>query len=115
VRGRICGNDMNDQAINIILLAEAMGGPIWEAYINPSQHPECVSLPDPYTDANDCHDLIKHLNGLDMEVDTSQTKIQDSVTLRWFDDEGRRVFDLWKGDNYMQGVCELALKVLNNG
>ncbi len=36
-----------------IRLAEVMGGPVWEAYINPDKHPECVELPNPATDAND--------------------------------------------------------------
>ena len=40
---------MNDR----IKLVEAMGGPIWEAYIDPGKHPECVDLPDPFKDAND--------------------------------------------------------------
>lgn len=42
-----------------IKLAEAIGGPIWEAYIDPSKHPECVDLPDPFTDANDDYAVLE--------------------------------------------------------
>ncbi len=46
---------MNDR----IKLAEAMGGPIWEAYIDPGKHPECIDLPDPFTDANDDYAVLE--------------------------------------------------------
>jgi len=42
-----------------IILAEAMGGPIWEAYIKPVEHPECIELPDPFTNANDDYVVLE--------------------------------------------------------
>lgn len=42
-----------------IRLAEAMGGSIWEAYIDPGKHPECVDLPDPFINANDDYAVLE--------------------------------------------------------
>ncbi len=42
-----------------IKLAAAMGGAKWDAYINPGEHPECVELPDPFTDANDDYAVLE--------------------------------------------------------
>ena len=44
---------------NRIKVAEAMGGPTWEAYIDPGKHPECIDLPDPFTDANDDYAVLE--------------------------------------------------------
>ncbi|KKN66729.1 hypothetical protein LCGC14_0468400 [marine sediment metagenome] len=86
-----------------ILLAEAMGGPIWEAYINPGKHPENVNLPDPFTDANDCEALIRWLNerGHHLEIRFYANGDSD-VTIGL----PKRI---WVGANWKQGVCELAL------
>ena len=48
-----------DSDLDRIQLAEAIGGPTWEAYINPGRHPELVELSDPYTDANDDYAVLK--------------------------------------------------------
>jgi len=50
---------MSESNQDRIILAEAMGGPIWEAYIKPVEHPECVDLPDPFTDANDDYAVLE--------------------------------------------------------
>ena len=44
-----------------IRLAEFVGGPRWEAYIDPANHPEQVDLPDPFTDASDANAVRMHL------------------------------------------------------
>ncbi|KKL60018.1 hypothetical protein LCGC14_2209480 [marine sediment metagenome] len=48
-----------DSDLDRIQLAEAIGGPIWEAYIDPGKHPECVDLPDPENDANDDYAVLE--------------------------------------------------------
>lgn len=96
-------------------LAEEMGwtqrshpdglGPCWEA----PDGRYLMFRPNPFTDANDCNDLIKHL-----------VKQGESLSIGFVDGRcsvesirsGRFGMISWKGDNYMQGVCELALKVL---
>ena len=66
-------------------------------------------LPDPFTDANDCNALIKHLKVEDYSIEINMDKkAGDTVRLTW--SHGRNKF--WRGDNWMHGVCELALKVL---
>lgn len=105
---------------NRIKLAEAMGWTATSFYTSATgerdvtrwRNPEgkCNQtyrdMPNPEHDANDCHALIKHLRGNE----------QITVTVTF----GRGVrFDHDIGthseiatDNWMQGVCELALKVL---
>ena len=46
---------------DIIKLAEFVGGPVWEAYIDPGKHPERVDLPDPSTDANADHAILERM------------------------------------------------------
>ena len=107
-----------------IKLAEAMGwqrDEKWDAWIlqvNDKQRDICRDpdrLPDPFTDANDCNALIKHLNGLGCEVHImwpgqKRTDLKPHVKIFRYPDKTIN----WRGDNYMQGVCELALKVLDN-
>ncbi len=73
-------------------------------------------LPDPETDANDCNALIKHLNGLGHKVMVElfpkctlgkPPSVQVRLTLA-----GRGGSEYWSGENWMHGVCELALKVI---
>ena len=65
---------------------------------------------NPFTDANDCNALIKHLNGLNISVQVVHGIFTDSVRF-WKESEQ---FSNWKGDNWMHGVCELALKALDD-
>lgn len=71
---------------------------------------QVVTTFDPFTDANDCNALIKHLNGLGYDI------------VIGINASGRHDVDLhydatWvshkQGDNWMHGVCELALKVIS--
>ena len=86
-----------------IKLAEAMG---WEFPHGPTKH-----CPDPFTDANDCEALIKHLNGLGWNIEVVfGRRGKYYVTFQQFPVAGKglnRECDDWK-----QGVCELALKVM---
>lgn len=69
---------------------------------------------DPFTDANDCYALIKHLNGLGWEVTVHHSTKRIQVQL-WKFSEGIAPYDLtWEGDNWKHGVCKLTLKVINN-
>lgn len=67
-------------------------------------------LPDPFTDANDCEVLIRHLDSLGW-----------CVTIHWLD--GVALVSAWhkaraiepiRYDDWKQGVCELALEVLED-
>ena len=66
---------------------------------------------DPYTNANDCNALIKHLNGLGYDVQILRNHREADVvrTIRTKDWDCEE----WEGDNWMHGVCELALKVID--
>lgn len=73
-----------------------------------------VGPPDPFTNANDCNALIKHLNGLGFEVhlmfpSVERKDLKHEVRI-YNSPKGRQ---LWRGDNWMHGVCELALNVLD--
>ena len=75
-------------------------------------------LPDPFTDANACNALIKHLNGLGYGIDIYlrpwMTDHVAAVTVNGPCDHHDKSWDdlRWQGDNWMHGVCELALKVI---
>ena len=96
-----------------IKLAEAIGGPIWEAYINPGKHPECVELPDPYTDANDCEALIRWLERAHLIWLTVGFGCGQQADIDAYYDDGDSEFH-WAGDDWKQGVCKLALKVIDD-
>lgn len=70
-------------------------------------------IPDPFTDANDCNALIKHLNeeGWNLEVVFGRNG-KHYVILQQFPTAGKSL--KWQGDNWMHGVCELALKALES-
>lgn len=99
-----------------IKLAEAMG---WELVNYPNAGPmwrqcDCHWIrykapPDPFTDANACNALIKHLNGMGIVVNiehhtngVADVAFRSSDNSEWWDE----------CDNWMHGVCELALKVI---
>lgn len=72
-------------------------------------------LPDPENDANDCSALIKYLNGFGYEVhvmwpDTARDDLTYTVELY----NHPKKTEKWSGDNWMQGVAELALKVIDS-
>ena len=97
---------------NRIRIAEMIGGPIWEAYINPGVHPEFVRLPDPENDANDCEALIGWLNSESYEVDILHWEEGDSTVIvkRSIETTGKRFHSEVTSPNWKQGVCELVLK-----
>ena len=64
-------------------------------------------LPDPFTDANDCNALIKHLRSMDYEPKIDFRVGYVVITMH----DTPRILE-WQGDNWMNGVCELALKAL---
>ena len=66
--------------------------------------------PNPLTDANDCEALIKHLNskGWEVEVDFN---IGAQGVIMWCDDKSQ---DHYAGQDWKQGVVELAIKVLDS-
>ena len=66
---------------------------------------------DPKNDANDCHALIKHLNdeGYSFDITISIESIGSFATIYHI---AAGKLGEWQGDNWMHGVCELALKVL---
>ena len=93
----------------IIQIAEAIGGPIWEAYIDPGRCPEEINLPDPFTDANACNALITHIiEKIDGVVEVSHKKGDCFVSMY-----GAHQKEItWTGSDWRHGVCELALKVI---
>jgi len=69
--------------------------------------------PDPFTDANDCEALIRFLNEQSFTVDMSiGIENADWVEI-WPLADGKPGTQYWDGDDWKQGVCELALKVLD--
>ncbi len=108
---------MSDQ--DRIRLAEAMG---WE---NPHkwrwQKPDADDYrnepPDPFTDANDCEALIQWLNeqgyGLTIEPWANGHSVAIYSNTQTMNEDTEFVAS-WAGDDWKQGVCELALKVIDD-
>ena len=72
-----------------------------------------TALPDPFTDANDCEVLITWLNEQGWEIhvmwpDAARDDLTHRVSFHNFPEKPKR----WFGDDWKQGVCELALKVI---
>jgi len=67
---------------------------------------------NPYEDANDCNALIKHLNGLGISV---ELHLDNNGYVVVFGYKNPDPFFNYEGDNWMHGVCELALKVIEQG
>ena len=63
---------------------------------------------DPENDANDCSALIIYLNRLGWIVRIS---IGPDAADVWIETLANECHD-WSGDNWMHGVCKLALKVI---
>ena len=113
---------MNDR----IKLAEAMGWELKDAetysFVDSSKknyrkqwyRPDgithsTIKLPDPENDANDCEALIRWLEKSHLVWITINFGCgQQTAIHAWNDD----VEFKWSGDNWKQGVCELALKVI---
>lgn len=66
---------------------------------------------NPFTDANDCEALIRHLNeaGYFLYVGWKS----DAALAQLLRSDGEFVGE-YAGNDWKQGVCELALKVLDN-
>ena len=114
---------------NIIRIALAMG---WRRVGRTAESalyypPGCTSYgpfgskepPNPLTSHDDCRALIEWLNRRHVDVEVRHKDTHSEVVMRWFDDEGHRVFDFWdsrskKDDSdYRIGVVELTLKILD--
>ena len=76
-------------------------------YLSPDRK-TVAKLPDPENDANDCEALIVFLNeqGWEIEIDFN---IGAQGVVMWREDKS---LDCYAGNNWKQGVCELALKVI---
>ena len=109
---------------DLIKLAEAMGwtcfhddrGDVWmppgmTGNDNSENAVTANQLPDPFTDERHCHALIKHLNGegYSFDITISIESIGSFIVLRHI---AAGTVSHWQGDNWMHGVCELALKVI---
>ncbi len=81
------------------------------AWVSPDHRNLTAELPfDPENDANDCNALIKHLNGLEWHVEIIHYASDHAEVSIEQHPDGLPVD--WEGDNWMHGVCELALKVI---
>lgn len=65
---------------------------------------------DPWTNATDCESVIRKLNDLSYWLEIYRNPIGCVIRMGKHD----MVATTWRGDDYKQGVCELALKVLND-
>jgi len=103
-----------DEKITQMRLAEWMNCPEWQAYINPGAHPENVSLPDPLTNPDDCAAVETFLKkrGYDLLVEVLP---DESQRIALVTDGGAKVVQFYLGDDYKAGVCELALKAIDDG
>jgi len=71
-----------------------------------------LSLPDPFTDANDCEAVILWLNSKGYQVVINHLNAShNGVTVSNQCNKGE-FFESAYEDDWKQGVCELALKVL---
>ena len=118
---------MNDR----IRLAEAMGWkwdesvrprdfegfPHWPCWITPNKDKWFgpSHMPDPENDANDCDALIDHLKSLDWTYQIQGCKQSVAVFIWREDDDGEIEDHAYRGDDWKQGVVELAIKVLDTG
>lgn len=104
--------------INRFKLAEAVGGKIWEAYIDPNKNPEEINLPDPENNANDCEALITWLlsKGWHFEISIQPTNSDMIAAGAWIHiwQDGTEIHhrtdvsvEIWK-----RGVCALAMRVI---
>ena len=105
---------MNDK--DRIRLAEWMGW-TWSTWRDKWLTPDkktITELPDPFTDANDCEALIIHLGSLGLGVDIYRRPwMKSESVIVYFQGEpvGWKE-QRWQGNDWKQGVCELALKIL---
>jgi len=103
-----------------IRLAEAMG---WK------QHPDgwwstprkngvqthgLDDSPDPFTDANDTETLIRWLNERGYQLLVNHHWSGRNGASLYNTSNGGNFCEHWRGDDWKQGVCELALKVIDD-
>lgn len=114
---------MTDQQAARIKLAEAMGWRFdageyiagdWDdeyRWTDP-QGRKCTHGPDPFTDANDCDALRQWLNDAGWWIIINIHKNRSCHLIL-----GMGISDPqldWNGNDWMHGVCELALKVIDS-
>jgi hypothetical protein len=107
---------MNNE--NIIALAEFVGLMViqplsddaGECYYQAS--PEDVLTFEPHTSADDCDAVTRKLNELGWKVNVNQESGGHCVKVWRFKNPDTREL-VWEGDDYKHGVCELALKIIN--
>ncbi len=131
------GGDMNDQEKRIklallrgfyrqafpVTMTDGSDGmsdfKVWH-HPNHQRFEPAEQLPDPENDANDCNALITHLNGQGWQVEVHWQFTDDEslapgayihIWNRYSEIHERTDVDR---DNWMHGVCELALKVIEN-
>lgn len=108
---------MSDQ----ITLAKAMG---WseitisktnKAWTHPDVHRivHVSDLPDPFTDANDCEAVIRFMAEKHDVIFTIWYPCADQTSACCSRDGYATDTFHWHGEDWKQGVCELALKVLD--
>lgn len=73
-------------------------------------------IPNPFEDANDCEDVIRWLGkrGIGVDIYRRPWMEQESVTIYIQGEPIAWKEKRWQGEDWKQGVCELALKVLDN-
>ncbi len=91
----------------------AAGGMEWVH----AEHGTRIDCPDPEHDANDCEALIRHLceQGYDVVIShnagSPSNSDVDIYEVQALPEPAKWICN-WSGDNWKQGVCELALKVI---
>ena len=93
----------------IKLLAKAMGWTEtkYQRWLSPDRKMRCDFPPDPFTDANDCEALIRWLNEKGVSVELHLDNNGYVVVFGYMNPDP---FFSYEGDDWKQGVCELALK-----
>jgi hypothetical protein len=116
---------------NIIALAEWLGwkctskttypdGEVYKTYWRDPVHGTSSNsfedLPNPYTSADDCDAVIRKLTDRDWQVDVCNGRScgRPFACVRLWSTVNDDWPEIWQGDDYKHGVCELALKVIDN-
>ena len=87
-----------------------MGKPIPHTrWIDPDGN-DRAQCPDPENNANDCEALIRWLETAYLIWITIRFGCNQQASINMNNDECEHY---WSGDNWKQGVCELALKLLD--
>lgn len=98
-----------------IQLAEAMG---WKStsfgWAHPVSKIEYENLPDPENDANDTEAVIRWLKKTIVREVEINHRDGSMTTVKFRFYEKPRSSISWQGNNWKQGVCELAMKVIDS-